>query len=77
MNPTAASKMGSRFLFVHGTGDDKAPFANVGPFVDRLNATAMPPRAELRAIDGMGHAPETKAHYRAIIDAVESVLRNP
>ena len=77
MNPTAASKTGTRFLFVHGTGDDKAPFADLSTFLDRLNATATSPRAELRAIDGMSHLPETKMHYRAIIDAVESVLRNP
>jgi hypothetical protein len=76
MNPTAASKTGTRFLFVHGTGDDKAPFADVGPFLDRLNATATSPRAELKAIEGMGHLPETKAHYRAVIDAVENLLHD-
>ena len=77
MNPNAASKAGTRFLFIHGTTDSKAPIADVGPFLDRLNMTTTSPRAEVKAIDGMGHLPETKVHYRDVVDAIESALRNP
>ena len=77
MNPSEAASRGTQFLFIHGDSDDKVPQTELLRFVNRLNAAPHQGQAKLFTVEGMGHSPDAKTDYQAIIEAVQKVLRQP
>jgi hypothetical protein len=77
MNPSEAASRGTRFLFIHGDSDDKVPHAELVRFVDRLNEAPHQGQAELLTVEGMGHSPDAKPDYQAILEAMQRFLRQP
>jgi pimeloyl-ACP methyl ester carboxylesterase len=74
MAPVAATKKGTRFLFIHGDKDEIAPYADAAQFAKRLNEETSRVSAEISVVQDMGHSPETQKDYEAIIAAIDNFI---
>jgi pimeloyl-ACP methyl ester carboxylesterase len=72
----AATKKGTRFLFIHGDKDETAPYSDVVEFAKRVSDTANRRPAEHSVVPDMGHSPATK-DYEAAIAAITRFVRAP